>query len=92
MSEYLTDEQYKECVPCYCNRCGTQLWMHVLFPQIGSKSLEHYCVAKPPVVFEVTLIEVKPMEIPVSKILDPEWNRQQWQDFKSSLRKMDDHE
>lgn len=84
----LTDYQLlHESVPCWCDRCGQRLYMHLLFPQVGPRSLEHACVAKSPVLFSVEVIEVKPMEMPISKILDPEWNREQWQREKAALRK-----
>jgi len=49
--------------------------------------MDHKCphtIPRP--TFEYELIEVRPMEIPVTKILDPEWNRQQWQREKAALR------
>lgn len=66
----LTDEQYKECIPCYCGKCGTQLWMHVLYPLVGRDSLTHYCVAKPPVLFKIEHMELKPMDMPSTKIFE----------------------
>lgn len=88
MNRLLTDEQYKECIPCYCDRCGMQLWMHILYPRVAPDSLIHYCVAKPPVLFEITHQEIKPMEMPVTNILGAEWHRQQWQDFKDGMAKL----
>ena len=66
----LTDEELKHTIACYCERCGTELRIHPLFPLVGGKSLEHACVAKPPVLFTMTLIEQKPMDMPITKILD----------------------
>lgn len=66
----LTDEEMKETLVCYCDRCGTQLRMHILFPRVGGLSLEHACVAKPPIVFEVIHQEFKPMEMPSTKIFE----------------------
>ncbi len=87
----LTDEELKYTIPCYCDRCGTQLRIHPLFPQVGGKSLEHACVAKNPNrhLYRVELIEVKPYDMPVTKILDPEWRRQQWEELKKELREED---
>ncbi len=74
ISDYLTDEQIAtECVACWCDRCGQKLFMHILYPRIGRKSLEHGCVAKPPVLWEVVLQEVKPMEMPSSKLLEMDY-------------------
>lgn len=70
VSDHLTDEQIAtECLACWCDRCGQKLFMHVLYPRIGRLSLEHGCVAKPPVLFEKFEQEVQPMEIPVCKLL-----------------------
>lgn len=65
----LTDEELKHTIACYCDKCGTQLRMHILFPIVGGLALEHACVARPPVMFEYTMIEVKPMDMPVSALL-----------------------
>lgn len=68
--KHLTDEEMKYTIACYCNRCGTQLRMHVLFPRVGGKSLEHACVAKPPVLFEIEHQEFKPFPALNLKIFD----------------------
>jgi hypothetical protein len=67
--KHLTDEELKHTVSCYCSTCGTQLRMHILFPRVGGLSLMHACVAKPPVVFEHTVVEIEPMETPTTNIL-----------------------
>lgn len=66
----LTDEQYKECIPCYCGRCGMQLWMHILYPLVGRDSLIHACVAKPPILFKIESMELKPMDMPSTKVFE----------------------
>lgn len=73
----LTDEELKYTVPCYCDRCGTELRMHLLFPRVGGKALEHACVAKPPVLFEITVLEVKPMELPTGMLFYMDHNYQE---------------
>lgn len=60
----LTDKEMDQTIPCYCDGCGTELRIHPLFPIVGGLSLEHACVAKRPVIFERTVIEVKPMGQP----------------------------
>lgn len=70
----LTDEEIKHTIACYCDKCGTELRIHLLFPLVGGKSLEHACVAKPPPpLFRIELIELKPMELPKTGLfyLDP---------------------
>ncbi len=66
---HLTDEEMKHTIACYCDRCGTQLRMHILFPIVGGLSLEHACVAKPPIVFERSMVKLKPMEMPNTALL-----------------------
>lgn len=74
MSEpkWLTDEEIRqECIPCYCFRCGMQLWIHMLYPLVGAELMAyHGCVPKAPILFEKTEIELKPYDMPVSKLFD----------------------
>ena len=89
---FLTDDEIRrECVPCYCDRCGMQLWMHLLYPRVGADLLEyHGCVPKPPVLFQVEVLELKPYDIPVSKIFDLDWNREQYEHQKIAFKKLND--
>lgn len=70
----LTDEEMKHTIACYCDRCGIELRIHPLFPIVGGKSLEHACVAKPPVFFEAKIIETKPYDVPITSILSMDFS------------------
>lgn len=70
----LTDAQYKHCIPCWCNSCGTQLWRHMLHPRVAPRSLEHACVARPqPIGVNVQVLEVRPMGMPKSLLFYEEY-------------------
>lgn len=68
--KHLTDEEMKYTIACYCDRCGTQLRMHILFPLVGGKSLEHACVAKSPVLFKIEAQTFEPYPELDLKIFD----------------------
>lgn len=62
----LTDEEMKYTIPCWCDRCGTELRIHPMFPLVGGLSLNHACVAKPQILFEIREQKLEPMQLPMS--------------------------
>ena len=44
--------------------------MHLLCPRVGAELLVHGCVSNKPIpIFKKTIVEVKPYDMPVTKLL-----------------------
>lgn len=61
-------------IKCWCTRCGQEFRIHPLYPLVNPDSLKHDCPRTiPDPVFEYEMIEVRPMEMPSTKLLEMDY-------------------
>lgn len=78
MDKQLSDYEWEHhTIECYCDKCGTQLRIHPLYPRVQADMLTHACIRKPPHMrndrFVITNQELKPYDMPTSLLLEMDY-------------------